>query len=742
MSHNKSIDIFRKRMKCLEPNNPTNTNVPLFPNEPDKLYNYAKLFGTRDPDEAAPYIEKRFNNGSAIVKSSILERRIGIVGAGIAGTMIARELFKMGYRNITIMEGSDRVGGRLFSIDKFTPGDTDQTVFEMGAMRMPFFDRNVTSAKRDSYNSLFNHYVATYDIEHAAFPDPGQAWDRTKGTGIYFNDGYGTLPHDNTTRKILKWAYEPDSQDTYPVPSGDRDEILNTITDAWANFAERILTAASAAWNDPEMAGLTPQEFNDKWRADFWTPLTDFYEKNSFFSVAAMETSSGSEAGNYGGLGLTPHESSIFYVIGAGDGSWGSFYRVSSMYVIMTLMFGYGEDHQTIKGTKDQTAKSFTTSNGRILDAQLKGLNAFPYMNMLHPFERESFTDAIIGSLPEDDMQMEAGIHIYTDCEVNYITNGFNNDSVKVDMTITQDPNGVSAVVKVKNVQFDDLFVTASPWSILTNGQIDGKSIGYEMKRAMNVSHNIASCKVFLDLNEIYWPTGDTIPLDGDYIPQCLVTDTKILQVYGYVQPGETQGVTAISYTWEDDSRKLLSMTDDNELARIMLLELGIMLWRDDEYTQVAGATWSEALPGFRDWCVRYIKGYNDDLRPMDDFGEVTQCQVIHWANEDLYKGCSKLYSPGTIEDNELMYNYNQMTKTSEGLGMPATSPILENNIYFAGDMYSFSSGWTEGALRTAADALVWHMNKHASVSYLDIEYPVIKVNLGPIYAEDMSSKE
>ena len=54
--------------------------------------------------------------------------KIGIVGAGISGVTLAYELGKKGYRNVTILEKGDRVGGKCHSIEY--KGKT----YEMGAL--------------------------------------------------------------------------------------------------------------------------------------------------------------------------------------------------------------------------------------------------------------------------------------------------------------------------------------------------------------------------------------------------------------------------------------------------------------------------------------------------------------------------------------------------------------------------------------------------------------------------------
>ncbi|KAI9245841.1 hypothetical protein BDA99DRAFT_576757 [Phascolomyces articulosus] len=62
------------------------------------------------------------------------EKKIGVIGAGASGLFSAYLLKQAGYKNIEIMEGSDRVGGRI----KTAYFDSTKTVYnELGAMRIP-----------------------------------------------------------------------------------------------------------------------------------------------------------------------------------------------------------------------------------------------------------------------------------------------------------------------------------------------------------------------------------------------------------------------------------------------------------------------------------------------------------------------------------------------------------------------------------------------------------------------------
>ena len=49
-------------------------------------------------------------------------------------------------------------------------------------------------------------------------------------------------------------------------------------------------------------------------------------------------------------MGMTAEESAIFYSIGIGDGSWGAFYDICSLYPIRTAIFGFSSHLQLIHG--------------------------------------------------------------------------------------------------------------------------------------------------------------------------------------------------------------------------------------------------------------------------------------------------------------------------------------------------------------------------------------------------------
>ncbi|MEZ2277699.1 MAG: FAD-dependent oxidoreductase [Microcoleus sp.] len=121
-----------------------------FPNTADFNFNYYKLLS--DARE------------SAIAYNQNPNLRIAIVGAGLAGLTAARELFRCGYTTIDLYEASDRIGGRTYSIPLNNPQTDSHTVFEMGAMRIPYF------TDPGSGNSVMDYYSSLFQISTQPFP--------------------------------------------------------------------------------------------------------------------------------------------------------------------------------------------------------------------------------------------------------------------------------------------------------------------------------------------------------------------------------------------------------------------------------------------------------------------------------------------------------------------------------------------------------------------------------------------
>jgi tryptophan 2-monooxygenase len=175
---------------------------------------------------------------------------------------------------------------------------------------------------------------------------------------------------------------------------------------------------------------------------------------------------------------------------------------------------------------------------------------------------------------------------------------------------------------------------------------------------AEHTQHNISSCKLFFPLTEQYWGRPD------NRIPQVIVTDTYIQDVYSLAwnTGAGDQGVILASYTWEDDSLKLLPF-DQQKLVDLVLTKL----------RQITVETVQQDI-------TEYIV---KDAPVM-----------IQWINEPTYDGCAKLYRQRDEGANFIDLSYNQDFGS-------------QSHLYFAGENYSVEGGWTEPALRSALDGVM-----------------------------------
>lgn len=149
-SHNHPADL------AIEPALPVQPWAARFPNPPDLCFDYRRL------------VEQQ----GGVARAARPEHRICIVGAGVTGLTAARELLRCGFTRITLIEQSQRVGGRhLTVVNKDCNYKQLSTPFEMGAMRMPLFNRTGESPKDGC--SLMAYYAKLFKLKLSDFPNPG-----------------------------------------------------------------------------------------------------------------------------------------------------------------------------------------------------------------------------------------------------------------------------------------------------------------------------------------------------------------------------------------------------------------------------------------------------------------------------------------------------------------------------------------------------------------------------------------
>lgn len=123
-----------------------------FPNPPDLCFDYRAL------------IEQEHG----VAKATDPTHKICIIGAGVTGLTAARELYRCGFTDVTLIEQSTRIGGRHLTVHGRHPTKESHTPFEMGAMRLPFFNRENEPPKEG--RSLMAYYAKAFDLALSDFP--------------------------------------------------------------------------------------------------------------------------------------------------------------------------------------------------------------------------------------------------------------------------------------------------------------------------------------------------------------------------------------------------------------------------------------------------------------------------------------------------------------------------------------------------------------------------------------------
>lgn len=277
-----------------------------FPNPPDLCFDYRAL------------VEQE--NG--IARATDPNHRICIIGAGVTGLTAARELYRCGFTQITLIEQSRRIGGRHLTIPGSRHSTQSHTPFEMGAMRMPFFNR--ADEPPAEGRSLMAYYAKIFDLSFSDFANPGSQWVRS--TGIYLREG---SMGGGSTPQMLIWK----NVDGLTPPPGKE---LQKVYAKWKAFADRMTRHVAEVYGSQE------------WEA-MWAAIVEKYQSVSFrdlVSLAALDVWNERSPGDFGGMGMSAEESAIFYAIGIGDGSWGAFYDVCCLYPLRTAIFGFSSQLQ------------------------------------------------------------------------------------------------------------------------------------------------------------------------------------------------------------------------------------------------------------------------------------------------------------------------------------------------------------------------------------------------------------
>ena len=200
---------------------------------------------------------------------------------------------------------------------------------------------------------------------------------------------------------------------------------------------------------------------------------------------------------------------------------------------------------------------------------------------------------------------------------------------------------------------------TAQSWMLLNNIKSDDTLLPIDHWTAVERTHYMGSSKVFVLVDRPFWKDID--PDTGHEVMSMTLTDRMSRGTYLLDQGEGRPGLICLSYTWADDSLKLLPL-NANQRAEIMLDSL------------------SKIYPGV-------------DIRSHIIATPVT----ITWESEPAFMGAFKANLPGHYRYQERLYTHFMQDRLPEEY----------RGFFMAGDDVSWTAGWAEGAVTTALNA-VW----------------------------------
>lgn len=558
-----------------------------YPNPPDLCFDYRKLL----------------EQPGGIATSGAQQARICIVGAGVTGLTAARELLRCGFSEITLIEQASRVGGRHLTLTSRSSASTlPSTPFEMGAMRMPLFNKSGQPPKEG--RSLMAYYAALFELRLSDFPNPGTPW--VASTGIYLREGQLDTQAEPS---LLIWQ---NPEGLTPPPT----EALAGVYAKWHEFAKRMVDQVALVYG------------TSQWPA-FWAAMVQRYQDMSFrelVAAPAIEQWHAEAPGDFGGLGMNAQESAIFYAIGIGDGSWGAFYDVCCLYPLRTAIFGFSSHLQLVHGRVDAMGQPLPApylGAAAVLDCQGNAFETPGYLGLVALDQALLFMpiDGVGRSFYEHSLERNDGF--FTSTSVTGLTK-LDNGQIRVHYQ--SNPPGPPATMSSSG-DFDAVIMTLPSWIIETRLRLEGFTeamLPSTVINAYKTAHWETSCKVYAPLKKSF--------LDKNRrIPQILVTDSFVHDVYAYRYNAHyAYDCILLSYTWEDDATKLAGFSE-RDLVQRCANELDRILLR----------------------CHNVQAAISPHL-------DLENARVQRWSTDPNALGCARLYRAGTYDDAVSLLRYNR----------------------------------------------------------------------------------
>ncbi|MFC7753495.1 flavin monoamine oxidase family protein [Tsukamurella soli] len=211
---------------------------------------------------------------------------------------------------------------------------------------------------------------------------------------------------------------------------------------------------------------------------------------------------------------------------------------------------------------------------------------------------------------------------------------------------------------------YEAAIFTAQAWMLLNTIDCDDDLLPIETWTAVERTHYMGSSKVFVLVDRPFWKDLD--PATGREAMSMTLTDRMSRGTYLLDHGDDRPGVICLSYTWSDDSLKLLPL-DATARMDLMLKSL------------------RKIYPGV-------------DVRRHI----IATPKTVSWETERYFMGAFKANLPGHYRYQERLYTHFMQDRLDP----------RHRGFFLAGDDVSWTAGWAEGAIQTALNA-VWGVVHH-----------------------------
>jgi tryptophan 2-monooxygenase len=335
-----------------------------------------------------------------------------------------------------------------------------------------------------------------------------------------------------------------------------------------------------------------------------WNPLVQRLDEESFYGFIAKSTA-------FKRLGFRARE--IFGQVGFGTGGWDTDYPNSILEILRVVATGADEDHQSVIGGIEQLPRRLWSHApetcvhwpaGTSL-ASLHGNTPHPAVTRIAPAEQKFA-----------------------------ITDRYGNTKI-----------------------YPAAIVTCQVWLLSARIDCAESLFHHDLWMAMERSHYMQSSKTFVMVDRPFW--RDTDPATGRDRMSVTLSDRLTRGTYLMDNGPGKPAVICLSYTWNDDAMKWISLPLD-ERVRLMLHSLKQIYPNVDISKHIIG-------------------------QPI----------TISWESDPNFMGAFKANLPGHYRYQRRLFSHFVQDEFSP----------QHRGIFLAGDDISWTAGWAEGAVTTALNA-------------------------------------